>query len=65
LGAGHLFLALARKMRHDADHAFGDHQLAAMVHFVLFWREQHFEARASGGLGAGMHSNALGQKRFR
>ena len=38
LRACHLFLSLAGQVRHDPDQPLQDHQLPAMMHFVLFRR---------------------------
>jgi len=38
-------LHLTRGVRHDSDHALNQHQLTAVVHFVLFDAQQHLETR--------------------
>jgi len=44
LHGGHPLLHLPREMRHDSQHPFHHHQLAAVMHLVLLGGEQHLEA---------------------
>ena len=54
-----LFLPLARQVRDDSDHALEQHQLAAMMHFVLFRGQQHVEASSRCWSAAGRHGQNL------
>ena len=45
---GKAFLHAAGEVRHDAQDALDQHQLAAVVHFMFFHGKNHIEARASG-----------------
>src|ERR1043165_2151136 len=45
----HSSLHLPREMRHEAELALDHHELSAVMHFVLFGREQHFKPCLAGG----------------
>ena len=40
---GHALLHLSGEMRHETDHALKQHELTAVVHLVLLWRQKHLE----------------------
>ena len=47
-------------MRNKAYHSLDQHELGAMMHFVLLGREQHLEPRLTGRLRAFRHPRSLG-----
>ena len=57
---GHALLHLPGQMRHLADHALNQHQLAAVVHLVFLGAQQMLEARPR--ILAGMVRERLIQK---
>jgi hypothetical protein len=59
---GHASLHFARHMRNDADHALDEHELGAVMHFVLFDAEEHFEPRFGGRRHAGRHGDLLAEE---
>src|SRR5581483_4215087 len=54
-------LHFARQVRHNPDHALDEHELRAVMHFVLFHSHQHFEACLAGGRHARRHGYGLAQ----
>src|SRR5207249_11108071 len=57
-------LHLARQVRNNADHAFDQHELAAMMHFVFFYRCDHVEAGSRRWCSACRHGEDLAKKFF-
>jgi len=62
--SGYAGVHFACEVGHDSDYSFDQHELAAMVHFVFFHGEDHFEAAFIGRRHSGAHLNALGEKIF-
>ena len=51
----HPGLHVARQRRHDPQHPFDEHELAAMMHLMLFDADDHVETRSGRRLSAGRH----------
>ena len=49
LHGGEASLIITREVGRNAEHAFNQHELATMVHFVFLDRGEHIETRAAGG----------------
>src|SRR5262249_6010869 len=61
----HPLLHLARQVRNNPDHAFDQHELAAMMHFMFFDRSDHVEAVSRRWCSACRHGDDLAKKFFR
>ena len=55
----HALLHLSGEMRHQTDHALKQHELTAVVHLVLLWRQEHLETRFGRRLCAGGHRDGF------
>ena len=61
----HALLHLSGEMRHQTDHALKQHELTAVVHLVLLWRQEHLETRLGCRLRAGGHRDGFRKKLIR